>query len=314
MFGGVGFYDRLLNMWFIPLQHMKQIQHRIPDEMLTRRPLQRRPLQLIKIPIVTGRIPKREGSGADFDVPSPQETQAPYNADGHMDTKDTVVFSCNCIVSVMIEKTFLVDRYGDVYTNMRHFKAVASCAPLQTTDTNGSHILQNQGSLFRWLFEYVRRLEQGVYVVEPVAYMGKSLRMISLFPSTVADERADPNPHLGVNYSLASQPLARRHVENGVEITNSAVLVPSECDKNNRQFLWAYSMRMRLLRDHPSRPPSLGRYYHNLHLLLPSTLSLSPSSPSISLAQSMQPISTTLSPLNQSPTASTSTSLLPVAN
>ncbi|CAM9874129.1 unnamed protein product, partial [Hapterophycus canaliculatus] len=46
-------------------------------------------------------------------------------------------------------------------------------------------------------------------------------------------------------------------VTRGVKIQVSPVFIPEQCE-NVKDLTWAYSVRMQLLRDHPSRPPAMS--------------------------------------------------------
>jgi hypothetical protein len=234
-------------------------------------------------------------------VPSPQHTQAPYNTDAVCDFSDVVLFSCNSILSG-IYKTFFLDKHGDVYTNMLDYKAVMSCAPYQTPrktpgtggpyQTPSGETFHNQGSFFPWLFEYLRRLEEGIYQVEPADltdpdHIGPHpVCGISLFPTVQPLQQDELNAHEHIN-PTAPQPQARMCVTNGVEVVNSAVFVPSDCDLRGfpRTLFWTYSMRLRLLHNHPSRPPRMGRCACSSRTLYP----LYPSCPSYPLYPLISP-------------------------
>lgn len=141
------------------------------------------------------------------------------------------------------------------------------------------------GSLWDWLWEYMRRLERGLYALEP-AHMNDaesdSFLMISHFQAPTPSRRgggddAVPSPtstartapaaaggNGGDSYLLPSSKLTFRAQDNclqghsrisaeGVEVTFCPVFLPN-FSRQHRQasaFTWAYSIRLRLLREVP---------------------------------------------------------------
>mmetsp|Transcript_49237 Transcript_49237/g.157489 ORF Transcript_49237/g.157489 Transcript_49237/m.157489 type:complete len:549 (-) Transcript_49237:124-1770(-) len=95
-------------------------------------------------------------------------------------------------------------------------------ANLELTDAGGEEPMPG---LFRWLEEFTRRLEGGIYVVKPLRpeqeTEQRTTRGISLFPATGAE--------------------LSRCVTQGVEVTASCVYMPE-----NRQG-WTYSIALRLV-------------------------------------------------------------------
>lgn len=111
-----------------------------------------------------------------------------------------------------------------------------------------------------WLEEYLRRLQARHYVVkarwrdrydfgdDPIGPGGQPLadgafasgrlaRGVWLFPEMASAESVTT-------------------VTKGVEVQVSPVLVPEECSEW-KELLWAYSVKIQLLRDDPSRPQSM---------------------------------------------------------
>eukprot|EP00904_Undaria_pinnatifida_P006989 jgi/Undpi1/341/HiC_scaffold_1.g00337.m1 len=96
-----------------------------------------------------------------------------------------------------------------------------------------------RGNLMAWLEEYLRRLKNGDYAVRSrwEEAPGVFRRGIWLFPQKGGQ-------------GCSTQ------VTNGVEIQVSPVLIPEECT-HRKNWMWAYSVRMKLLRDHPTRPQGM---------------------------------------------------------
>ncbi|CBJ33554.1 similar to F-box-containing protein 2 [Ectocarpus siliculosus] len=105
------------------------------------------------------------------------------------------------------------------------------------------------GNLMTWLEEYLRRLQCGHYMVrskwrESIRRAGEAvprshlLRGVWLFPAEGGDGCVTD-------------------VTQGVEVQVSPALAPEEC-ADRSDLVWAYSVRMQLLRDHPSRPPAMS--------------------------------------------------------
>eukprot|EP00752_Nemacystus_decipiens_P012927 g11441.t1 len=125
--------------------------------------------------------------------------------------------------------------------------AAAAAAAAAATGAGRRH--HTGGNMMIWLEEYLRRLECGHYGVkarwlEAMRAVGEAvprvhkLRGIWLFPRE------------GAGGCVTD-------VTKGVEIQASPVFVPEECS-DRTDLVWTYTIRMRLLRDHPSRPPAMS--------------------------------------------------------
>ncbi|CAN0166640.1 unnamed protein product [Ascophyllum nodosum] len=130
----------------------------------------------------------------------------------------------------------------------------APVAPSENASADGSNSNlagrgRAEGNLMTWLEEYLRRLQRGHYGVrarweEP--YMDADHG--SGVPRGALRRRAGVwlFPQDGGQYCLTE-------VTKGVQIQVAPVFVP-EAGSDHTDMLWAYSVRMQLLRDHPTRP------------------------------------------------------------
>jgi hypothetical protein len=94
------------------------------------------------------------------------------------------------------------------------------------------------GSLFHWLYEYLRRLETGVYVVQPInlshpenvpSPAAGNFQGISLFPMLPQDEEdfaGSEHADDGVSNFQKYASSASVTVTNGIEVSASCVFVP----------------------------------------------------------------------------------------
>lgn len=112
-----------------------------------------------------------------------------------------------------------------------------------------------ESDLYGWLDEYLRRLQSGYYGTRSMhdpelrpssRVIGDRMNAISLFPQPISNESA------GIG---EQQKFVHVAVTRGVEVTASVVYCP-EADRGVGNQ-WTYSISMRLLRDHASRPPQL---------------------------------------------------------
>ena len=144
-----------------------------------------------------------------------------------------------------------------VYVNHSGYdSAIPVVSPRRTACYNTSN---TGGVLFCWLHEYLHRLESGVYQVQPLVLTSpekplakNATRMISLFPVLETSTKASPAPSNGMNPSL-SDTCVSTTITNGVEIVASPIFV-SERSNGYEKLFYSYSIRMRLLNTHNSRP------------------------------------------------------------
>ena len=264
MFGGYVFYDEAINVRFLPLQHLLWFTTRTLES-------------------------NDEYFRLDEVRLSDYPEAAAVAAAGSRAKRRGVVFACNFVglQQPKLDKVFISapadgdDDGGDaVFCNANAFKGCLPCCRGE------------QGSrLFSWLEEYMCRLEAGVYRYERLSYgaggdESDPRRAISLFPApdaTLAYNRAraaavDGDGSSSSSRSPAAQvrPIAvSAAVTLGVEVGVTPVFVPHrylfEVDDPDsgrtqaarrlahEQLFWTYRVRLRMLRDHPTRPPVLTR-------------------------------------------------------
>ena len=135
-----------------------------------------------------------------------------------------------------------------------------SCIPVISPRCTACYNTSNPGGmLFYWLREYIHRLESSVYLVQPLALTSpekpiakNATRMISLFPVLETSTRASPSPSNGMNSSLSDTSVSKT-ITNGVEIVASPIFISERSDGSEKLF-FSYSIRMRLLSNHSTRP------------------------------------------------------------
>ncbi len=144
-----------------------------------------------------------------------------------------------------------------VYVNHGgHDSAIPVVSPRRTACYNTSN---TGGVLFYWLHEYLHRLESGVYQVQPLVLKSpekplakNATRMISLFAVQETSTKASPAPSNGMNPSLSDTSVSKT-ITNGVEIVASPLFI-TERSLGDEKLFYSYSIRMRLLNNHSSRP------------------------------------------------------------
>jgi uncharacterized protein affecting Mg2+/Co2+ transport len=130
--------------------------------------------------------------------------------------------------------------------------------------------------LLRWLEEYLRRLQEGVYRYQPPDLTGEDTAqalasvnacMISLYPMTPLYN--PPSPGAGGlgsaeeasagSHETRSNIGASRSVTRNVEVLACPAFIPEKSDPPRRSFFWSYSLRLRLLPpDHPDYDPAIA--------------------------------------------------------
>ncbi|CAN0199118.1 unnamed protein product [Pylaiella littoralis] len=117
------------------------------------------------------------------------------------------------------------------------------------TGADGGKQHHRGGNLMVWLEEYLRRLEAGHYGVR------------SRWQEAVRGPGDDEHRILNVRgvwlFPREGGEGCVKHVSQGVEIQASPVFAP-EASADRTDLMWAYTVRMRLLADHPSRPPTMS--------------------------------------------------------
>eukprot|EP01042_Synura_sphagnicola_P001970 gene1970-2333_t len=122
---------------------------------------------------------------------------------------------------------------------------------MELCHTVNDHNSSNLPGILLWLDHYLTRLESGVCGVRPLRTLDPGPTRgwyISLFPNR------GHSSHSGEITNTAPREYVC-NVVNGVQVTASVVHVGTlESDR-----IWAYSLSLRLLYSHPTRPPHLTR-------------------------------------------------------
>lgn len=207
LLGGYTFYDELINMRLLPLSHIR---------IVTR---ERRRL-LPQARLVPCSAIRGVDDNSDVESPSPSDHSSRH-----------VIFACNALIRSTLEKLFLAsDGNGTdcdgVFVNFGNSificitcligasllssdgfeKVMPVCAPpIMRGGGSGTGVTQPGGRLFHWLGEYLRRLEAGVYLLQPLdlttpqhlmSEEAGNFRMLTLFPwvPVPAPAPAPPGP------------------------------------------------------------------------------------------------------------------------
>ena len=278
LFGGVSFYDTCVVCSLLPLEHFKAARD------LTFRDSSRR----LTVQVDGSSFVPIADAYAQADAAQPQDMSPPW-----LSANDAVVFSINTSTWYDVppggcHKVFMVDSVdhrtgksaGDVYTNVNNNGADSVYMPCvdyrrlacagDVRHSRQSNVSGITGSLFDWLFEYLRRLEQGIYRMEPANLseaQPDSFLLLSHFQSPQESQRvleserskavrAEKNPQL---YRLPSSKLLFSSADNcslghsvvgeeGVEATFCPSFVPNlSYFGPSSSFTWTYSVRLRLL-------------------------------------------------------------------
>jgi uncharacterized protein affecting Mg2+/Co2+ transport len=273
LFGGYSFYENITNMRFLSLRHLVLVSDLILSDQLKK----------VEIPPPSTNISTKLDS-QNKDHIQPQSCQR--------EAEECVIFACNAPLTDGITKIYLAadgeeisdwnQGYNDgVFVNYgSNFSNIISCTDTIEKAEIGKRV---GGNLFRWLEVYISRLEKGIYRLQPFDMSS---------PERIANE-SEPHPyHTIMLYPLPLEPITdpiyneegkKSHlknfgynipklsaisgseemdystissvVTNGVEITVSTVFIPENSEL--AETFWSYSIRMRLLKDHPSRPEGL---------------------------------------------------------
>jgi hypothetical protein len=307
LFGGAAFYDTICVNTLLPLKFFARAR-----EMTFHKDNSRRLVMYVDrdteevLPNTDRYMAAEDGSSSSF-----SDEYGPV----WLGPQDVVIFSINTSTWADIEgchKVFLVDsvdhktgeQAGDVFTNLSSdgasgatFLQCVDYAGLKTkkNDTGDSSVVTHsrhsnikgvRGSLFDWLFEYLRRLESGIIRVESLAREDKEsispLSMITHFqsppeasclpnksilpeiyklPSSRLQLIGEGNlskPLEGTNNSL----MGHSHVNSdGLELTLCPYFLPCLCNESygENSMWWTYSIRIRLLENISTVS---SRYYH----------------------------------------------------
>ena len=234
LFGGYMFYDEYISMKFLPLQ----FAHCLTDTFLVKKK------SFFRRTYHPHDLQDEDGSRINVAEPS------------------FIISGSFHEMAGMWNRLYLVSDSAPgisdgVYVNHSGYdSAIPMISPRRTACYNAS---STGGVLFHWLHEYLHRLESGVYQVQPLVLTSpekplakNATRMISLFPVQETSTKASPSPSNGWNPSL-SDTCVTKSVTNGVEIVASPIFVPERSDGQGKLF-YSYSIRMRLLNNHCSRP------------------------------------------------------------
>lgn len=281
LFGGYSFYEEITNMRFLPLRHL-----RLVSEHLLTHPVVG--LKRIEIPPPSTSMNLSSDINEELDdIPSQNEDRMCQR-----EPEECVIFACNAPLTDGITKIYLAadgeetagsnQGYNDgVFVNYgTSFSNIISCTG---TADRAETFNRAGGNLFHWLEVYVSRLEKGIYRLqafdmsspeqianesEPQPY--HTIMLYPLLPDSTKDPVPNPeaqrSPLRSYGYSIpklsaliGSEEMDYSTISvvvtNGVEITASPVFIPEKSELN--QTFWSYSIRMRLLKDHPSRPAGL---------------------------------------------------------
>jgi len=273
LFGGYSFYEEITNMRFLPLRHLVLVSDLIlsaPNKVGLKR---------IEIPPPSTNIStKLESQNEDHIQPRLCRREA----------EECAIFACNAPLTDGITKIYLAadgeetsgcnPGYNDgVFVNYgSNFSNIISCTGTIDRTEGGNRV---GGDLFRWLEVYLSRLEKGIYRLqpfdmsspertEPYPYYTIMLYPLPLQPITDPiyneEEQKSPLNNYGYNIPKLSAIDGSEEMDystissvvtNGVEITVSPVFIPEKSEL--AQTFWSYSIRMRLVKDHPSRPEGL---------------------------------------------------------
>lgn len=155
---------------------------------------------------------------------------------------------------------------GNVYITSG-CRLLRPCHPLPDTIKKDHKHMEKKtimNGLFIWLEEYLNRLQDGIYKYAPSPY---EHNILSLYPS--GGEGVGDGERFGVTTTLSSHISSGSivtAVTSGIEITVSVVFIPEKSSLDSRRLFWAYSITLRLLADHPSRPTALTQcQLHSRH-------------------------------------------------
>lgn len=261
LFGGVSFYETFTNCYLLPLEDLVVLNcatsHYRDDT--TDYTARISSLFLTESPSGVRDLPGR-GRAAEYTLfavntlgISPHPTPEKGFFVGRVAAKDNNVVYTNCKGCVPVDDDLILT---PCLNNAECNKARADREP----------------AMLRWLFEYLHRLEQGVYRVEP-----REMPLTTLEQQRKVHESQRTAAHYQITL-FKHGPSSEARVTNGVELTGHPYLVtqlslagdralhdiadpnytPAQAGNAQQTLFWTYSIRMRLLEDHHSRPPLLS--------------------------------------------------------
>jgi len=247
MFGGTHYYDTLVNVALCPLSNLLEVTHVIHTRLAS---------------IVAAEFPSPHYNAYNYQMTTSERSiyrPPPDFPDVSLEDCVTFAVSANAISKVFcLGPDEYSNKGGAVYVNSEDFRTFTPCHPY-VTDTSRCY-------LFDWLDEYMNRLEEGVYTYQPLDLTDPMRRyqharhhplrepyIISLFPQKPLYNRSNPASMEPPNYGSTVS------VSRGVELVACPAFIPDRSDPIRRNFFWSYSIRMRLLRNHNSRPIELNK-------------------------------------------------------
>jgi len=188
---------------------------------------------------------------------------------GGYQVSDLVVFASSFPARRGLSKIIAVSDSSGPVCNTGGFSSLLPCV---SSVASGEGRLHGRDRFMTWLYEYLHRLQSGVYLFAPLSLhhpgqpvLPATRRMISLYPFVNKALRAAEAAAQG-GYSSSSlsacgaQDLQRScsiAISLGVEVSAAAIFVPEKSDVEDSNFFYSYQLSLRLLCGHPSRPPRL---------------------------------------------------------
>jgi len=271
LLGGCAFYDTHVVCSLLPLEHFQAASDFTFHKKAPRR-------HTVRLDEASGELVALADTFAEMDLDADQDPGPPL-----LGPDDAVVFALNVSSwqDISCHKAFLVDSVdhrtgrdaGNVYTNLSDNRPDSAFMPCvdyrrmhsseRAIHSRHSNVVGISGSLFDWLFEYLRRLESGSFCLEP-AHLNDgeddSFLMISHFQAPAESRRAGRSISGATHYRLPSSKLTFSHAQNcmlghsvvgreGVETTFCPVFLPNFSRQRHAasSFTWTYSVRLRLL-------------------------------------------------------------------
>jgi len=253
LFGGVSYYDEIIVCYLLPLSILRTLNRHSSHYLYT-----------------------HEYSCTITSLHGEAEAEEYHRG---LRASEFVLFSVNALVPGQgaegpVKGLFVgcTPNRSGVYTNLKDSVPVDDdliLTPCMSRDARArARVRSGAGPgeylLLDWLEEYVSRLERGMFVVEP----------IKMYATDLAAQQAQADRERNVHLISLFPRNGECCVTNGIEVTASPVLVTHESSRDSTfgvtedngevggversRFFFTYSIRMRLLEDHSSRPGGLG--------------------------------------------------------
>eukprot|EP00605_Chrysophyceae_sp_TOSAG23-4_P000722 GSChrysophyteH1.ASY1.ANO1.806.1 assembled CDS len=295
LFGGTAFYDNLHVNCLLPLKHFVRARDITFQGRGSRH-------MVMSVNRETNEMEhnydKYERARAELEQTDEELLLKPSFGPAWLSKQDCCVFSINTsdFMGNTGHKVYLVDcsdhltddETADVFTNMASNGSNSTFIPCVDYTTLGKHhstdgnVAGITGSLFDWLFEYLRRLENGIVRVDfdHRCFNETPSKMISHFMVPFASMNLTELEKKKMAYSGAyqlpssvltfngenhekphNQLMGRTFVGlDGVEITICPCWLPALSNPLDQESIWTYSVRMRLL---SKLPESNDDKYYN---------------------------------------------------